>query len=216
MKQATIRSVCECQSDLEAIVDEHHYVLAGFIIGANEGVRERAPAHTIEVSGSRFDVAWLCNFCGRNTLRSFDGDGLSFRDGELPPPAAGPAPQLLGVPGPGPSTPGLRWAPASPASSRMAAASAAPISARPSTTSSNTATAVALKSMNVTQKAQIPGARPSSAPPPIVPPSRPFPVAAPAAAAPPSRPSSSTPATLPTGATPVEPPPASVPNPEKK
>ena len=30
MKQATIRSVCECQSKLEAILDENRYVLVGF------------------------------------------------------------------------------------------------------------------------------------------------------------------------------------------
>ena len=44
MKQATIRSVCECQSKLEAILDENRYVLVGFAIGS-DNERELAPAH---------------------------------------------------------------------------------------------------------------------------------------------------------------------------
>jgi hypothetical protein len=35
-------------------------------------VREIAPAHSINAECLRFDVAWLCPFCGRNTLRSFE------------------------------------------------------------------------------------------------------------------------------------------------
>jgi hypothetical protein len=78
--------------------------------------------------------------CGRNTLRSFDAGGLAFAERETPGPAAQPAPQLLGLPGPGPSTPGLRLtAQPAPANSAFRAsvpparASAAPPPARPST-----------------------------------------------------------------------------------
>jgi hypothetical protein len=203
MKQATIHSVCECESQLEAVIDEQCHVLAGFVTGATDGIRERSPAHSIEVTKTRFDVAWLCPVCGRNTLRSFDAARLSFRDGELPAPAAVPLPQLAGVPGPGPSTPGLRWVAArGPSSSRVGAAtppastnagpavpgarpSSAPSAAGGALAGSPVATAVALKSMS-THKTSVPPPKPASvAPSPAVPPSRPS--AAPGV--PPSRPS---------------------------
>lgn len=191
MKQATIRSVCECQSGLEAVVDEQRHVLAGFALGASDGIRERAPAHSIDAAETRFDVAWLCPICGRNTLRSFDAAGLSFRDAERPAPGVQPPPQLPPLPGPGPSTPGLRLAAAQPPASRAPAtmpAHTAPSMppARPSSSpsvpparvssppaggspsASQLATAVALKSMSVAHKpAQ------SSRPPGMPLPSRP-------------------------------------------
>jgi hypothetical protein len=150
MKQATIQSVCECQSQLEAILDEHRYVLAGFAIGSDR-VRERSPAHTIEAQNRRFDVAWLCPFCGRNTLRSFAADALSWMDADPPTPATAPPPQPPLPLGPGPAT-GLSVAPAGLAgpSIRVPAASATP-AAKP-----NASTAVALKSLST---------RPPSVPP---------------------------------------------------
>ena len=208
MKQATIRSVCECQSGLEAVVDEQRYVLAGFAIGAFDGIRERAPAHSIDAAEARFDVAWLCPVCGRNTLRSFDRGGLSYRDAEPPAPGVQPPPQLLAVPGPGPSTPGLRLAAAQPPASRAPATLATPSApsvpparpsspasvppARPSSppagsspSASQVATAVALKSMSVahkpTQSSRPPGMTLPSRPAEAPPPSIPL--------VPPSRPS---------------------------
>ncbi|HEX9295581.1 MAG TPA: hypothetical protein VF881_07090 [Polyangiaceae bacterium] len=103
MKQAIIRSVCECQSALEAVLDEQRFVLAGFAIGPDR-TRERAPAHSIEAQRKRFDVAWLCPVCGRNTLRSFDAGGLAWQDGSPPAPGATPPVQPPRAPGPGPAT----------------------------------------------------------------------------------------------------------------
>jgi hypothetical protein len=71
--QATSR--CECQASLTAILDEARHVLHG--TAAHLGARETAPAHSIgaDREGS-FDIAWLCPFCGRNTLRTFQAAGL--------------------------------------------------------------------------------------------------------------------------------------------
>lgn len=135
MKQATIRSVCECQAKLEAILDENRHVLAGFAIGPDHE-REIAPAHSIEAQSKRFDVGWLCNICGRNTLRSFDADGLVWRDVE-PPVVTQPAVVV-------------------PAAPRVPSAANPPLSA---------ATAVALKSLTSPSKPpSVPPKAPSNPP----------------------------------------------------
>jgi hypothetical protein len=67
-------SRCECQATLTAIVDEKHHVIEG--TARRHGDSETAPAHAINPSQERFDIGWLCPFCGRNTLRSFHHDAL--------------------------------------------------------------------------------------------------------------------------------------------
>jgi hypothetical protein len=71
----TIQSRCECQASLKAELDEKRNVLAGS--ATVRGSTERAPAHAIGADLARFDVAWACPCCGRNTLRSFDATALS-------------------------------------------------------------------------------------------------------------------------------------------
>jgi hypothetical protein len=156
MKQATIRSVCECQSQLEAVLDEHRYVLAGFAIGPDR-VRERSPAHSIAAQQKRFDVGWLCPYCGRNTLRSFAADALSWIDADPPAPAVAPPPQPPPPPGPGPAT-GLSVPPAGVAGPAVRVPAASP------TPQPNNSTAVALKSLS-TRPASVPPPRPPSTPP---------------------------------------------------
>ena len=69
MPNGQVTSRCECQARLAATLDEKRHVLAG---SASRGsVRENAPAHSIGAEGDRFDVGWLCPFCGRNTMRTF-------------------------------------------------------------------------------------------------------------------------------------------------
>jgi hypothetical protein len=69
MSEFTVTSRCECQATLSAILDGKRQVISA---GAGlHGATERAPAHAIGTSAERFDVAWMCPFCGRNTLRSF-------------------------------------------------------------------------------------------------------------------------------------------------
>jgi hypothetical protein len=63
-----IQTVCECQALLEAELNEERQVLSGW--ASYRGVREHAPANTLG-GGDRFDVAWKCPWCGRNTLRTF-------------------------------------------------------------------------------------------------------------------------------------------------
>lgn len=69
MSQSSIQSRCECQATLSATLDEKRHVIAGE--AKLRGVKERAAAHSIGADAERFDVAWLCPFCNRNTLRTF-------------------------------------------------------------------------------------------------------------------------------------------------
>jgi hypothetical protein len=73
-RRYTVSTRCECQAILSADLDQHRYALAGWAYRG--GVKEPAPAHSINPSHDRFDIGWLCNFCGRNTLRSFYAGAL--------------------------------------------------------------------------------------------------------------------------------------------
>lgn len=74
MKRFQAKSRCECQAILTADLNDQRFVLEG--AASRHGLRERAPAHSIHTGSShRFDVAWACPFCGRNTLRSFYDGG---------------------------------------------------------------------------------------------------------------------------------------------
>lgn len=81
---------CECQALLSAELDEHRYTLSGWVYRG--GVKEPAPAHSINASHDRFDIGWLCNFCGRNTLRTFYVGALRRLKEQTSPPAAPEAP----------------------------------------------------------------------------------------------------------------------------
>ena len=94
MERYRVQTRCECQAALSAVLDENRHVLSG--TAARAAHREVAPGHSIDSDSNsgRFDVAWLCPFCGRNTLRTFYVGALtSIRskvappssDGELPP-----------------------------------------------------------------------------------------------------------------------------------
>ena len=74
MSKFAAESPCECQAQLTATLDERRHVLSG--TAARHGVREHAPAHSINAAQDRFDIAWLCPFCGRNTLRTFYASAL--------------------------------------------------------------------------------------------------------------------------------------------
>jgi hypothetical protein len=69
MQNFRIQSRCECQALLVASLDDKHDVVEGH--ARRKDVSESAPAHTIGPRHDRFDVGWLCPFCGRNTLRTF-------------------------------------------------------------------------------------------------------------------------------------------------
>ena len=75
-----IQTVCECQALLGAELNEERQVLRGW--ASQRGASEPAPANNVG-SGERFDVAWQCPWCGRNTLRTFYAGALRRR-----PPAA--------------------------------------------------------------------------------------------------------------------------------
>ncbi|MFT3770951.1 MAG: hypothetical protein QM820_36495 [Minicystis sp.] len=70
--QATSR--CECQAILSAVLDDRRHVLHG--TASRLGAKETAPAHSIGADRENFDIAWLCPFCGRNTLRTFYAGAL--------------------------------------------------------------------------------------------------------------------------------------------
>jgi hypothetical protein len=77
MRVATVRSRCECQASLVAVLNESHHVVSAYTVG-REKEREDAPAHTMGSQNERFDVGWLCNICGRNVLRSFSASALAW------------------------------------------------------------------------------------------------------------------------------------------
>lgn len=79
MKVARVHSRCECQAHLNAELDEQRVALRGWAVDGRK--RELpAPANSIGAERECFDVGWACPFCTRNTLRSFSGTGLVFRD----------------------------------------------------------------------------------------------------------------------------------------
>ena len=78
MKRATISSVCECQSRLHAYLNEERLVEKGWVT-TPRGVDEKSPAHSIDASKPEFYVAWLCPYCGRNTMRSFKAEALVYQ-----------------------------------------------------------------------------------------------------------------------------------------
>lgn len=88
-----IETPCECQGILGATLNAERLVVDGWV--RRFGDRERAPANTIGHDPSRFDVAWHCPLCGRNTLRTFHCDTLRpvhLPDPEAPPKDAADAP----------------------------------------------------------------------------------------------------------------------------
>jgi hypothetical protein len=81
-----IQTVCECQAILGADLDGDHNVLEGWASRLG-GPRETAPANSVAPGSERFDVAWQCPICGRNTLRTFYAGALAKKP---PSPDAGP------------------------------------------------------------------------------------------------------------------------------
>jgi hypothetical protein len=93
MNRMAATSRCECQATLTATLDEQRHVLHGK--AKRQGVEERAPAHSIHAELEHFDIAWLCPFCGRNTMRTFYAGALRKLPAESAPalPAAEAAPK---------------------------------------------------------------------------------------------------------------------------
>ena len=78
MKSALVESKCECEAKLVAELDEERRVLRG--TAKDSRGRERlAPATAMHSQNGRFDVGFMCPFCTRNVLRSFEADGLAYR-----------------------------------------------------------------------------------------------------------------------------------------
>jgi hypothetical protein len=78
MKSATVESRCECEARLVAEVDEERRVLNGFAKDSR-GRQRLAPATAMHVANPRFDIGFLCPFCTRNVLRSFEAEALAYR-----------------------------------------------------------------------------------------------------------------------------------------
>ncbi len=62
-----------------AELDEQRVALRGWAVDARKR-QLAAPANTIGAERERFDVCWACPVCTRNTLRSFTGSALVFRE----------------------------------------------------------------------------------------------------------------------------------------
>lgn len=80
MRTAIVTSVCECQARLGAELDTNRIVLRGWARDPRRGDQEVAPANSINPERQRFDIGWLCPFCTRNTLRSFEASALVYRE----------------------------------------------------------------------------------------------------------------------------------------
>ena len=78
MKCAIVESVCECQAKLAAVLDEQRHVVRGF--ARYHGRELPAPANTLGTKSEVFNVGFMCPFCTRNTLRSFHGSTLVYRE----------------------------------------------------------------------------------------------------------------------------------------
>ena len=89
MSQATIQSRCECQASLWAALNQQRLVIGGWASDPRRNRQEPCTAHSINADQEQFQVAWLCPYCGRNTLRSFYAGALTYRTArvsERPPP----------------------------------------------------------------------------------------------------------------------------------
>jgi hypothetical protein len=78
MKSATVESVCECQANLGAVLDEERHVVRGF--ARSRGRELPCPANSLGTKNETFDVGFMCPFCTRNTLRSFHRGILVYRE----------------------------------------------------------------------------------------------------------------------------------------
>lgn len=88
-RQAIIQSRCECQSTLYAALNEDRHVITGWAREPRRGRQVTCPAHSIGAERPQFEVAWLCPYCNRNTLRVFYAGALTYRAARLseaPPP----------------------------------------------------------------------------------------------------------------------------------
>lgn len=103
MSRYIVSTRCECQAFLSAELDEKRQPLAGWAMRG--GARESAPAHSIHAELDRFDIGWLCNYCGRNTLRTFYAGALRKMKEPPPPPAAAPEPTPSATPPAAPAAP---------------------------------------------------------------------------------------------------------------
>jgi hypothetical protein len=94
MSQATIQSKCECQASLWASLNQQRYVISGWASDPRRNRQESCPAHSINADQEQFQVAWLCPYCGRNTLRSFYSGALNYRAARMSerPPVRPPVP----------------------------------------------------------------------------------------------------------------------------
>jgi hypothetical protein len=68
-----VTSRCECQARLTAEIETGSAPLTrGGWATRGAGTPLKAPAHVIRPTEGGFDLGWLCPYCGRNTMRTFD------------------------------------------------------------------------------------------------------------------------------------------------
>lgn len=71
----SIQTRCECQATLSARLTAERFVIGG--TAQRYGKREPAPAHAIHPEREVFDIGFLCPFCGRNVMRTFNAASLT-------------------------------------------------------------------------------------------------------------------------------------------
>ena len=77
MKTTQVRTLCECQALLIAIVDENLNVTAGTCEDSHKR-QLRAPACRAFKSQSQLGVSFACPLCTRNVLRTFSLSKLAW------------------------------------------------------------------------------------------------------------------------------------------
>ena len=90
MKTTQVRTLCECQASLIAVLDENLNV----ITGASEDSRKRrtvAPTSRAFTSRSQVGLSFACPLCTRTVLRTFSLSKLNWATSQLLPTRASPA-----------------------------------------------------------------------------------------------------------------------------
>jgi hypothetical protein len=79
MKIARVESRCECQAKLVAELNEARAVVRGFVSDLERGREVSAPANaTKKIDDKQVEVGWSCPMCTRNTVRTFNVEGLAY------------------------------------------------------------------------------------------------------------------------------------------
>ncbi len=85
MKTTQVRTRCECQSTLMAVLDERLNVIVGANVDSHDK-HVQAPASRTFTSSHQVGISFACPICTRNVLRTFSMEQLSWESASNPNP----------------------------------------------------------------------------------------------------------------------------------